>query len=590
MFQARFKRVLTRLQNSGDLKIGAFVLAVGVLGGLGTVVFRDLIDAVKWLFFGQTRFLAQSLGSWYVILVPAFGITAVAYIVNRWAIEAKGHGVPEVQYAVRKQGGKIRPRVAFVKILASALCIGTGGSVGREGPIVQIGATLGSVLGQIGSLPTELVRLLVACGAAAGISGTFNAPIAGVIFALEVVLGSFSGRAFGFIVVSAITSTAIRQAIMGDTPSFQLAEVFQLRSPLELPLYLLMGLLLGALAILFVKSVYFFEDFMEKIRAHRLLKAALGGLAVGLLGYFGSPFLFGVGYDGIDSALKNGMAFKMLLLLALLKILATSLTLGAGGSGGIFAPSLFIGAMSGGAYGGVVNRLFPGVCASPGAYAMVGMAALFAGAAHAPITAIVILFEMTNDYRVILPLMLATVVSYLFSSTLAPDSIYFIKLRRRGGLVPDQAPSSVLDHILVADAMATGPETVLSEVKISEFAKQLYGSPNRSFPVLDREGFLVGMVSEKDVARALRDGKSEGKAVADIMTRDLFTCTPQQNLRSVLENCKDRSFRKIPVVDPGDKRVLRGLLARENIFWAYGELSNEYQNYQAQGRKEISDV
>ena len=316
----------------------------------------------------------------------------------------------------------------------------------------------------------------------------------------------------------------------------------------------------------------------------------MGGLGVGLLGYFGSPYLFGVGYDGIDSALQNGMALKMLLLLTALKIVATSLTLGAGGSGGIFAPSLFIGAMSGGAFGSIVTRLFPGTCASPGAYALVGMAALFAGAAHAPITAIVILFEMTNDYRVILPLMLATVVSYLFSSTLAPDSIYFIKLRRRGGLMPDRTPSSVLDHILVADAMSANPETVRTDVKISDFAKQLYRSPNRSFPVLDGEGFLAGMISEKDIADALAPGKDGEKTVAEIMTRDLVICEPGQTLRSVLESCKDRSFRKIPVVDPKDKRVLLGLLSRERILWAYGELANEFQLYHAHGRPNISDV
>ncbi len=590
MFKSRFKDEINRLKSSDDLKIGSFVLAVGVLGGLGAVAFRYLIDGTRWVFFERFKTLAGAWGDWYVIFVPVFGITLVAYIVNRWAIEAKGHGVPEVQYAVRKEGGKIRPRVAFVKTMASALCIGTGGSVGREGPIVQIGATLGSILGQLGRLPTELVRLLVACGAAAGISSTFNAPIAGVIFSLEVVLGNFSGRAFGFIVVSSITATAIRRAIMGDTPSFQLAEVFQLKSALELPLYLLMGLLLGGLSIVFVKSVYFFEDRFEKMPGHRLLKAALGGLAVGLLGYFGSRFLFGVGYDGIDSALHGGIAVKMLFLLVAMKILATSLTLGAGGSGGIFAPSLFIGAMAGGAFGDTVNRLFPGVCAPPGAYSLVGMAALFAGAAHAPITAIVILFEMTNDYRVILPLMLAAVVSYLFSSTLAPDSIYFIKLRRRGGLEPDKMPTGVLDQILVVDAMTTGPQTARKDDKISDFAERMYRSEIRSFPVLDGEGFLVGIVSEKDMSNALTAGKAGDKTVGDIMSRDLVTCFPGQTLRSVLETYKDISFRKIPVVDPKDKRKLIGLLSRERILWAYGELANEYKLYHSQGRQAISDV
>ena len=576
MFLSRFKLEVTRLKESEDLKIGFLVVAVGLLGGLGAVLFWNMIGWTKAVFFGGGGKALAFMGDSFVVLVPAMGMALVSWIVNRWAIEAKGHGVPEVQYAVRKRGGFIRPRVAVVKILASALCIGTGGSVGRKGPIVQIGATLGSAAGRLLRLPREWVRVLVGCGAAAGISATFNAPIGGVFFAQEIILGSFSGRAFGFIVVSSITAAAVRQALIGNAPSFELSQVFQLRSPLELPLYFLMGLFLGALSFLFVKFFYFLEDLIEGLPGNRHLKAAGGGLLVGLLGYFGSPFLFGVGYDGIDAALANGLAVKTLLLLAVLKILATSLSLGSGGSGGIFSPSLFIGAMAGGAFGDAVAGLFPGTCAPAAAYSLVGMAAVFAGAAHAPITAIVILFEMTRDYHVILPLMLAAVVSYLFSSALAPDSIYFVKLRREGGLAPDPQPLGLLDYTLVADAMVRGPVTARPGEKIGDFAAWVYRSPYRSFPVVDGEGALVGMVAEKDVAQALARGERETKTVGDVMRRDPITCTPGQSLRSVLENLDDRPFQKIPVVDPLDNKSLLGLLPRETILWAYGEMSKEH--------------
>lgn len=574
----------TRLNRSEDLTIGAYALGVGVLGGLGTVLFRFLIERGTWFFFVRSKILGPVLGGWYIILVPTFGLMAVAAIVNRWAKEARGHGVPEVQYAVLKEGGRIRPRVALVKIVASALCIGTGGSVGREGPIVQIGATLGSILGRLGRLSPELVRLLVACGSAAGISGTFNAPIAGVFFAQEIILGSFSGRAFGFIVVSSITSTAIRRALMGDETSFQLAQVFQLHSALELPLYLLMGLLLGGLSILFVKAIYLTDDFFEGLPGHYLWKAGLAGLGVGLLGYFVSPHLFGVGYGGIDLSLQGGLAAGWLLAFAAAKILATSLSLGGGGSGGIFSPSLFIGAMAGGAFGDLAHRLFPGVCAPPGAYSLVGMAALFAGAAHAPITSIVILFEMTNDYRVILPVMLAVAVSFLFSSTLAPDSVYAVKLRRLGGLEPGGIPSNVLDQLLVADAMETRVPTVARDTPLKSFANRMYRSADRSFPVMDEKGQLVGMVSETDLV--FRGKGKSGKTVGNIMTRRLVTVTPGQSLRSALEKVGEFSFKKVPVVDSRNPRKLLGALSREKVLWAYGELSREYRDYHEQGREE----
>ncbi|RMH12987.1 MAG: chloride channel protein, partial [Gemmatimonadetes bacterium] len=349
----------------------------------------------------------------HALVVPAVGMVIVAWMVRRFAPEAGGHGVPEVQYAVARKGGRIRPRVAIVKALASALSIGTGGSVGREGPIVQIGSALGSTVGQAVGMGPEQLRVLVAAGAAGAIGGTFNAPVAGVMFAVEVILVSFAARSLGLVVIASMTATAFTQATLGRAPAFELVQPFTLASEREFALYVVLGVLMGALAVVYTRVIYGFEDLFDGWRAPWWAKALTGGLAVGALGYFGSAHIFGVGHEGVELALHGGLVLGTMLLLVLLKMLATSITLAAGGSGGVFAPALFIGAMAGGAFGLLVHGWFPAWTAPPGAYALVGMAAVFGGAAHAPVTAIVVLFEMTDNYEIVLPLMLSVVLSYL---------------------------------------------------------------------------------------------------------------------------------------------------------------------------------
>ncbi len=593
MLGALHKRLRDSFRRSENLGLVVLATSIGLAGGLGAIFFRYLIQWADVFFFEGGEWALSFMDHWYVVLLPAVGLLVVSLVVRRWAPEARGHGVPEVMYAVKKQGGRIRPRVAIVKALASALCIGSGGSVGREGPIVQIGSTIGSSLGQFLGLRRQRVRLLVACGAAAGIGGTFNAPIAGVIFALEVILGSFAARSFGLVVISSVASTALCQAVLGAEPAFALAEVFALRSYLELPVYLALGLLSGMMALVYVQAVYFTEDLFDRWTWHPAIKAVLGGLVVGLLGwlsirYLGGRYLFGVGYDGIEAALfldsqagfswslGAGMTVTVLLLLTIMKILATSMTLASGGSGGVFAPALFIGAMTGGAFGLAANALFPGVCAPPGAYALVGMGAVFAGSAHAPITAVLILFEMTDDYKIILPLMIAVGISYLVASSLNPDSIYTVKLRRRGGLTPPRSQTSVLDLILAADAMAVGGPTASPGEPIAELASRMHTSESHGFPVLDEQQRLVGIVTKRDVESALMAGTEGAATAADIMTRSVITCAPDERLRDVLSMLTSLDVGQIPVVDRADPTRLLGEVLRKQIFWAYGELASEH--------------
>ena len=588
---SKWMRLLRFLRDSTILGLVLLAVVVGLLGGAGAIVFRILIAEAHELFFGGSERALPFLGDARLILLPAAGLLIVTAIVRRWAPEARGHGVPEVQYAVRRRGGRIRPRVAAIKALASALCIGSGGSVGREGPIVQIGSTLGSAVGGLLGLREGSVKLLVACGAAAGIGGTFNAPIAGVLFAMEVILGTFTARSFGVVVLASVASTALVQSIVGREPAFALLQVFSLVSPLELPLYLGLGVVAGALAVVYVRTLYSLEHVFSRAPGSPYLKALVGGLGVGLIGYvsvlyLGGPHLFGVGYQAIEQALGLGklsavgpgqMTLAVLAALAGLKIIATSLTLAAGGSGGVFAPALFIGAMTGGAFGIAVGELAPTLTAPPGAYALVGMGALFAGAAHAPLSSILILFEMTDDYQIILPLMLAVVVSYLVASWLNADSIYTIKLRHLGGTSPLQAArGSVLDLVLVVDAMSPDVHSVTPEVPVIDLVNEFRDETLRSLPVVDRADSFVGLVTATDVQTALVGGSGDRQTAADIMTTSVVSCRPDESLRAVLQRISDQDVAQVPVVAKEDPSRLLGLLRREQILWAIGEMTSEH--------------
>jgi CIC family chloride channel protein len=392
---------------------------VGVIGGFGAIGFRYLIDFVQLISYGAEGNLLEvaRLSPWYLrIWVPALGGLVVGPVVYFFAREAKGHGVPEVMEAVALRSGIIRKRVVFVKSLASAICIGTGGSVGREGPIVQIGSAIGSTMGQLLKVSADRIRTLVGCGAAAGIAATFNAPVAGAMFALEVVLGDFGLATFSPIVISAVAATAVSRHFLGNSPAF-IVPAYQLVSPWELPLYVLLGLFCALVAVSFTLLLYRAEDAFEQLRFPEYLKATLGGLALGIMGLL-FPHILGVGYPAIDLALVQKLSWGVLLLLVAFKILATSITIGSGGSGGIFAPSLFMGAMAGGFFGTAVHSVLPDITAPPGAYSIVGMGAVVSGTTHGPLSAILILFEMTGDYKIILPLMIACIVSSLASTQL----------------------------------------------------------------------------------------------------------------------------------------------------------------------------
>ncbi len=561
-------RLLDRAQPGEMTVLLVTALVVGVGSGFGAVIFRWLINGFTTLAFDGGRVALGFLGRYYVILVPAIGGLVVGPLIYFFAREAKGHGVPEVMEAVALRGGRIRPIVVVVKALASSICIGTGGSVGREGPIVQIGSALGSTVGQWLKMSDARIRNLVACGAAGGIAATFNAPIAGVIFALEVILGEFGVVHFSTVVVASVTASVISRIFLGDVPAF-LVPPYSLVSAWELLLYAVMGVLAAPLAILFIRLLYGLEDLFDSVTViPEYTKPAIGGLMLGAIGLF-FPQIFGVGYETIEAALQNELVLGMLATLLIVKVVATSLTLGSGGSGGVFAPSLFMGAMLGGAFGTVVHAWFPNATAVPGAYALVGMAAFFGAAARAPITAILILFEMTGDYRIILPLMLATVIATLLAERLHRESIYTMKLVRRGIRLERSYGVDVMQGVTVGEVMTQNPDVVHTDMTLEELADAFTRTRHHGFPVLDEAGRFVGVVTIQDLERAIAQKPVDTRTVAEIMNRNVITAYPHDPLWKALRRMSEMDVGRIPVVDPQDPTRLVGVLRRRDVIRAY---------------------
>jgi CIC family chloride channel protein len=464
------------------LVFAALAILAGVIAGLGAVVFRYLIGFFHNLFFlGQFSFSYNALvytppSPWgpFVIFVPVAGAFIVAFLVRRYAPEAKGHGVPEVMDAIYYHRGVIRPIVALIKTVASAVTIGTGGSVGREGPIVQIGSSFGSTVGQLLRLSPWQVTTLIACGAGGGIAATFNTPVGGILFGVELILHEVSARTLVPMTLAAATASYVGRLFLGDHPAFVIPplqlSLSNLTTLSTLTAFLGLGLLAGLLSTAYTRSIYVMEDVLERRFSNYYIRHPLSMLLVGIIFYmlflaFGEYYTEGLGYDTIQHVLLGRFpAIWLLLLLMVLKLLATSLTLGSGGSGGVFSPGLFMGATLGAAYGLALAKLAPNAI-DPTAFSVAGMAGVIGGATGAAVTAIVMIFEMTRDYDVIIPMAITVAVSYGLRRFLSRDSIYTLKLARRGQPLPDALQTNlhfrtravtVMDrHVLVMDGSWT---------------------------------------------------------------------------------------------------------------------------------------
>ncbi len=543
-------------------------ILVGILTGYGAVGFIWLLNQAHWLFFDVIlTWLRTPFGKFAIVFIPVLGSLISGPLISFFAKEAKGHGVPEVMQAIALNGGRIRPAVVVIKAAASAACIGSGGSAGREGPIVQIGSALGSVLGQLFRLSEARIRNLVACGAAAGIAAVFNAPIAGSIFALEIILGEFTTSYFGSVVISAVTASIVSRQYLGDTPAFVVPS-YSMVSPWETLLYLLLGILAPLVAWAFVTSLYWFEDKFDAWRFPDALKPAVGAVLLGVLAIF-VPNSLGAGLEFIGEALAGNVPITLMLLLIFGKLFATDFTLGSGNSGGVFAPSLFMGAMLGGAFGMVVHQIFPAITASPGAYALVGMAAVFAAATHASITGIIIVFEMSGDYRLILPLMLATVVSTLISMAMRKETIYTLKLVRRGIQLQSGRDVDVMQGITVAEAMRDEAYTIPYNLDLTETVAQLNEYHRRGLPVVDENGDLYGIITISDIKRAIEQGVPSNTPIKEIAVTNVLVAYPDETMAEVMRRLSVRAVGRLPVVSRENPKKVIGLIRREDFIRAY---------------------
>ena len=551
------------------LKINALAILIGVVGGLGAIVFRKMIEFFQILFFDMLLpHITYMVGGYNVgvIVLPAIGGLVVGPIINKIAPETKGHGVPEVIEAVTMHGGNIRARVAAVKILVSSLTIGSGGSVGREGPIAQIGSSFGSFLGQKFNLEESYRKLLVTCGLASGISATFMAPLGGAIFGIEIIYSGVAPYDVIPVLLSSVTGMFITAEVFGLTPAFALP-MYKFSNPAELFYFIPFGLFFGVLSIIWTKGLYKFEDFFDELPIPEWGKPAIGGALTGFLGMFFLGYgVLGIGYEGLDLAIAGKLSLQLLVVLGIAKFLSTSITIGSGSSGGIFAPSLYMGGMIGGALGLFMVHL-PLASNATFVYTLVGMAALFAGAARAPLTCVVMLPEMSSNYYLFPPLMLACASSYFISTLHMPDSIYTLKLRRRGVNVAKTV--SPLHLVYVNDVMTPMEDvvTVKPNTPVSVVNFMIWETEHTGFPVYDETGYY-GMITFEDISH-IPDDEKERILAKTVAKKDLPKVYPDDNIYSVMEKLTRKESELLPVLDPFDDEKIVGVISDSDVLHAF---------------------
>jgi CIC family chloride channel protein len=502
------------------------------------------------------------------MFLPAIGGILVVPLWIFFAKDLKG-GFSSFLVKVNLKGAKLPMRPLFTRGLGAAITLGTGGSAGQEGPIAVIGGTIGSQFGKKFKMSGDRLKVLVACGAAAGVAATFNAPIAGVFFATEIVLlSSFELASFTSIVISSAMATVVSRALLGNSSEL-VAPPYVMGSFWELVLYLLLGLIIGGLAAGFIDLHFRIKDRIDALTLPPLAKPVLGGLAVGIIGIF-LPQVFGNGYEFMSTVLLGEHAWYLLALLILAKMVATSITLGSGLPGGMFAPCLFLGAVAGGSFGHLLELLFPGAGLSAGAYALVGMGAFLAAATHSPMTAIFLLFEITNSYQVIVPIMLTCVIGTAIARRLKKDSLETMELSRAGIDLEAGKERNIMKALSVGEVMSRRVETVPENMSLGNFARFIEQTHHTNFPLVNAAGELTGIISVQDfMGVVFEKDLLDLVVVKELATTEVITVHAEEDLDTAMRRIGYRNIEQLPVVDRENRRKLYGIISRRDMVSAY---------------------
>lgn len=545
---------------------------IGFLSGIASTVFRWMIRFVDSIFSEQGLSLigiSPALFPFILPLMPMIGGMIVGVICHFFPNAVKENGVHRVMHSVAVKGGKIRGRTMISCATTSAITIGSGGSAGRIGPTVQIGSAVGSFIGQIFHLSTERIQVLVGCGAAAGIAASLNAPLAGVLFSLEVILGNFTIHTFSPIVIASAIGTVTGRALEGNAITFELP-FHQFVHYSEIIYYLILGLLCAQVAKGFTLFYFYIHKlFAQDITVSPIIKPALGGLVVGLISIW-LPEVLGNGHDIMQQALSGNMVWGLALILVFMKIFATSFTLSSGGLGGIFAPSLFIGAMTGAVFGTGIHWIFPEMSASPETYAIVGMGAVAAAVMQAPLTIVLMLFELTNDYTLILPIMVAVIVSAYSYKGLSMHSLYVQNLLNEGVNIKHGREVSILDSIKVKDVMNPVVTTIPEEMPFRKIIESISHSKNFYFPVVNSEGDMTSIISFNDIREMIFEEELGDLVVAgELATKKVLFLNTENNLNEAMELFARLDVDQLPIVAEEGSRKVTGMLNRGDMVAAY---------------------
>jgi chloride channel protein, CIC family len=570
---SRFVAWFNGLELSENAILLGFAVAIGVLSALGVIAFYRSIDLAYWAFYTWPDKVMTRVGQLaYRPAVTGAGMALAWWMMRRLGRGNDGMNVPDIQLAIVRRGGNVPARPALARTAASAVTIGSGGSAGSEGPVVVLGAAIGSWLGRAFRFSPGRMTVFVGCASGAAISAAFNAPLAGAFFALEEMLGSLSATSFSPVVVSSVVAAVVSRSVLGNHPAFPIPEQYGYGSIGEIALWFpVLGIITGLVSVGFVRTYFAADTLVAKAR-QRVPGAVvpwLSGALIGILVWASGGLLVGYGHLAIHVEMFGRMAWYALLALAAGKIVVTALTLNGGGSGGVFTPSLYVGAATGGAFGVLLAKLFPGLAIHPEAYGLVGMGALIAGATDAPITGMLLVFEMTNDYAIVLPLMVTVVVAHYVARRLEPDSLYSGWLRRRGERIDHGADHDVLAGLRVRDAFDPRPRTIDEAAPVEAVLGNLAHSDQSCFPVVDESGRLTGVITVWELGRLATAAASAGPlVVAADVAQPSEVVGPSDSLRDAMRKMGVRGAAAIPVVDAGTQRLI-GLISRAHVVAAY---------------------